>query len=805
MYDEGGAIRCPGSLRVPGETRKYAPLTEPASADLRASGGSRHKHVAALGLSTAMLAPLTVFSQEGGSPDMSLPQVTVEATAIEPNPNAEPGAPYKARTSGDERRSRPIAETPSNMTVLTRPQLEDSGRTDLRAILDTQPGITLGTGENGNAFGDRYIIRGQEARSDVFVDGLRDPGMSIRESFAVEQLEISKGPNSSFAGRGTSGGAINAITKQATSDFDFNRLTTGVGTDRHLRMTLDANKRLNDKAAIRLNALYGREDVPDRAPAERQRRGIALSSLFKATDKMDVIVDYYGLRARDMPDMGGYLTGQVPNRRPATNVPVYAQQQDFLRSDVDTLTGRIRYRFSDTVRLSNLMRVGKSNNGYVITGARGNTTSPSNPGGAYDTVSLSTHQGWQEVEYVANQTNLQVDSTIAGRKNQLILGLEYADHKVKNGRYDIANAGFNCALGTSGTLNGWCATGPNGLAIPGLNTLMQRDIEKARWSVDWHVKTVSTYVMDTVDLSDKWTVFGGLRYDRFDYNTVTQNNALVQQQYKYSDGLVNGHMGITYKIRPDANVYFSYASAADINGGESDVGSSCGYGGICVDQERGVTIASSKPERTQSFELGTKWNLLGGKLLATAAMFHITKSDVMEAASNNAGYTSTGSLNSGRNRVRGIEFGLAGNLTRKTSAQAGFTLMQSEVLESNNPANLGKELSNFARRSVFAQVRHQATDKFAFGVIARHRGKMYAGQPDSAAAFNAQGQYSQPIPAYTVFDLFATYKLTNQLHARLNVGNVTNRNYYLAAYRSGSFLYKGDARYARLTLNYEFY
>ena len=38
----------------------------------------------------------------------------------------------------------------------------------------------------------------------------------------------------------------------------------------------------------------------------------------------------------------------------------------------------------------------------------------------------------------------------------------------------------------------------------------------------------------------------------------------------------------------------------------------------------------------------------------------------------------------------------------------------------------------------------------------------------------------------------------------MNVGNVLNADYYLAGYRSGSFLYKGDAINARLTLNYDF-
>ena len=60
------------------------------------------------------------------------------------------------------------------------------------------------------------------------------------------------------------------------------------------------------------------------------------------------------------------------------------------------------------------------------------------------------------------------------------------------------------------------------------------------------------------------------------------------------------------------------------------------------------------------------------------------------------------------------------------------------------------------------------------------------------------------MPSYTVFDVFGTYQFNEQLDARLNVGNVTDEEYYLAAYRSGSFLYYGDARNVRLTVNYAF-
>src|SRR5574343_996610 len=286
-------------------------------ASFRVSEGipsSMKKTGIAVGLSSAMLVPAMAHAQTAGE-EVEMKPVTVVERVFDHNPYAEPDAPYKARVSGDGRHTRPLAETPATIQVMTKTQIEDSGFSDLRESLDAQPGITLGTGENGNAFGDRYIIRGQEARSDVFVDGLRDPGMSIRESFAVEQVEISKGPNSSFAGRGTAGGAINSITKQATTDYDFTKLSAGIGTDKHQRYTIDANHVLSDNVAVRANLLYTSEDVPNRGPATRERQGAALSGLFKISDDLSVILDYYGFRGEDKPDLGSFLVGALPNRK----------------------------------------------------------------------------------------------------------------------------------------------------------------------------------------------------------------------------------------------------------------------------------------------------------------------------------------------------------------------------------------------------------------------------------------------------------------------------------------------------------
>lgn len=756
-----------------------------------------------VGIAAAMFLPISALGDKAAaqaSTSNVLNTVKIEATAIDSNPNAEPGVPYKAKFSGDERHTRPLAETPQNISVLTKAQIDESGYTDLRQILDAQPGITLGTGENGNAFGDRYIIRGQEARSDVFVDGLRDPGMTTRESFVVEQIEISKGPNSSFAGRGTSGGAINAITKQATTDYDFTQVATGFGTDKHTRLTLDTNKVFSEEFALRANLLYGYAEVPDRAPADRERKGVALSGLYMPSEEMEIVLDYYGMDAEDTPDLGSFLVGDLPNRKPAKNVPAYLQEQDFQTSDVDTITARVKYRFNSDLRVSNITRKGTSENGYVVTGARSAMTSESNPEGQYTTATLSTHQGWQDVDYFANQTNVFVDQTFGGMEHEFIFSLEYTDHSVRNGVYAVSNSGANCIVpGRGGSdSSSWCAIGADGNAVNGLNTLMNRQIEKGNWDTDWNVKTTSFSVMDTVDLSDAWTVFAGVRADRFDFDLSTQNgNTLAQANYDYTDTLINGHLGVTYDINPMGNIYFTYATASDINGGESDVGTSSGYGGTVIfDGE----VAGADPENSENIELGTKWNIFDDQLLLTAAVFQITKADIMEGAN----YDSVGTFNTGENRVRGIEFGATGMVTDKITVQAGITLMDAEVLESATTANVNKTLSNFAENTGVIQVKYQATDAFSFGVAAKYESEKYAGQPDTAASFNSDGNYTQPVPAYTVYDVFASYEFNKNLEARLNVGNVTDKDYYLAAYRSGSFLYKGDARTLRLTLSYDF-
>ena len=768
---------------------------------------------------SALLATGSAHAQSADQEEAEdLGVVEFKETTADSNPYSQEGAPYKAKVSGDPRRTVPLSETPAIIQVLTQTQIEESGETDLRDILDGTPGVTVGTGENGNAFGDRYIIRGHEARSDVFVDGLRDPGMTTRESFAVEQIEITKGPSASFGGRGTTGGAVNSITKQASTDYQFSRVDLGIGTDNYYRAALDANLPINDRIAVRANLLYANEDVPNRQPSDRERWGGALSASIGFSDTVSLLLDYYHLTANDLPDLGSYVptpTGTGPidvtNYKPWDEVPSYAQTQDFLESEVDTYTARIFIEPSDSFKIINSTRYGTTDNGYVVTGLRGggyNTTT-----GVFNPLTLSTHQGWQEVEYFVNQFNVFGEFDAAGMKHSIIIGAEYSDLQVKNGVYTVTNTGaFNCATGTSTVNNSFCLTGNNRALVAGdINNILGRQIVKGNWDSDWNVETMSLSAMDTIDVTPWLTLHGGLRMDAFQYSNVLQNaTTLVQTQYRYKDTLWGGHAGIVVKPHEEGMIYFSYGTSKEINGGESDLGGSCGYGGICT--ATGTDIGDGRPESATNFELGTKWDLFDDRLMVQAAAFQLTKDDVFESAGT--GYESGGSLNTGKNRVRGFEIGLVGNITPKLSGQASLTVMDSEILATSAivpttaPAGstyIGKRLSNFANTHFTAQLRYQASDAFSFGGTATYKGKQYTGQPDTAAGYNfTLDTYSFTIPAYWTFDAFAAYKFNSTFSARLNVNNVADTDYYVAGYRSGHFLYKGDERRTTLTLTAKF-
>ena len=123
--------------------------------------------------------------------------------------------------------------------------------------LRTVPGITFSAGEGGQQ-GDSPIIRGFTARGDIFRDGFRDPGWYTRDLFNVDRVEVYKGPSAFAFGRGSTGGAINNVSKLPTGATYVEGTATGTSVGGY-RADLDASGKRGNISG-RIAAFY--QDVP---------------------------------------------------------------------------------------------------------------------------------------------------------------------------------------------------------------------------------------------------------------------------------------------------------------------------------------------------------------------------------------------------------------------------------------------------------------------------------------------------------------------------------------------------------------
>ncbi|MET0551764.1 MAG: TonB-dependent receptor plug domain-containing protein, partial [Vicinamibacteria bacterium] len=114
---------------------------------------------------------------------------TVDVTAI----LAKPESP---------KYTEPLRDIPQTITVVPQAVIAAQGVSTLRDVLRNVTGISMQAGEGGVPAGDNLSIRGFNARTDLFVDGVRDFGGYSRDPVTLEQVEVTKGPGSTYTGRG---------------------------------------------------------------------------------------------------------------------------------------------------------------------------------------------------------------------------------------------------------------------------------------------------------------------------------------------------------------------------------------------------------------------------------------------------------------------------------------------------------------------------------------------------------------------------------------------------------------------------
>ena len=246
----------------------------------------------ALAVAAALCAAASQASAAQSAPQLGTVTVTEE----------EDGT--RVERASSPRHTAPLLDTPQTITVVTQETIAEQNMLSLRDILSTVPGITFGAGEGGGGYGDSINLRGFTGSNDITVDGFRDSAQYTRsDAFNLEQVEVTSGANSVYSGAGSVGGTINLVSKVARLG-DFDAVTLGAGTDRYGRVAGDFNHQFGDSAAVRLNVMAHRNDVPDREVEENERWGVAPSVAFGLGTATTASLSYLHQYDRNTPQYG---------------------------------------------------------------------------------------------------------------------------------------------------------------------------------------------------------------------------------------------------------------------------------------------------------------------------------------------------------------------------------------------------------------------------------------------------------------------------------------------------------------------
>lgn len=658
-----------------------------------------------------------------------------------------------------------LLNIPQTLTVIPQKLMQEQGAATLRDVLRNVTGISIQAGEGGGGLpGDNLSIRGFAARNDVYVDGVRDFGAYSRDPFNIDQVEVSKGPASLYGGRGSTGGSLNLSSKRPLLT-ELKEVTVAGGTDSYGRATIDYNQPLEglSGAAFRINGMWTQGGVAGRDAVENERWGIAPSLAFGLDSPTRVTLSYSHLDQDNLPEYG------IP-WVPPTNVPLarYADQpapvsfdnfyglrdRDYEKTVTGIANAELAHDFNDATTLRSLVRYGKAERDSIITAPRFVSN---------DSTLLNRQLQSRDLEddILALQNDLTSRFSTGGVEHAVVAGVEVARENSKN----------------------YARTGPTApvadLFNPDPDAPYAGPVTRTGARTESQADTIGVYASDTLHFGEHWQVVGGLRWDRFDIDFDSVAVGGVLTPFERTDSELSWRSGVVYKPVPQGSVYLSYGTSFNPS----------------ADGVTGLSLAANtvdlEPEKSRGYELGTKWDLAAGgarRLSVSAAVFRTEKTNARTPGIDPG---DPPLVLEGEQRIDGVELGLTGQLTSGWSAFLGYTFLDSEVVRSNTPAEVGNPLANTPRHSGNLWTTYHWARGFELGGGINYVDDRYNNNTAVRVA-----------PAYTLLDLTAAYQVNQLLTLRLNVNNLTDKR-YIDRVGGGHFI-PGAGRSVALTTGFGF-
>lgn len=641
-----------------------------------------------------------------------------------------------------------LKDVPQSITVVTQDLIRDQAMQNFADVLRYVPGATMAQGE-GNR--DTPVLRGNASTADMFVDGMRDDTQYFRDLYNIERVEVLKGPNAMIFGRGGAGGVINRVSKQADWETVRN-VNLQLGSWNKRRIAGDFGQAVSDTAAFRVTGMF--EDSENyRDGYEAQRWGINPTFAFTAGENTTVTLGYEHFEDERVADRG------VPSYPSAFNgrrLPVDTDPSTFFgdpeRSptwvDVDAITALVEHDFGNGLTLRNRTRVADYDKFYQ-------NVFPGAVSADLQTVAISAYSNATQRENAFNQTDFVWKLDVGTVKHTLLFGAELGRQETDNFR----NTGFFGAPGSTAT----SVRVP--LANPGYTGPLE--FRQSATDADNHTlaKIAALYAQDQIGFSPQWQAIVGVRYDRFDIDFRNNRNGT---ELEATDNLVSPRVGLVYSPVEPLSLYASYSMTHLPRSGEQMTSLS-------------ASNRSLDPEEFRNYEIGAKWDVAPG-LSLTAAAYRLERTNVAVTDPNDP----TRSILIDGQRIKGIEIGLAGNITEAWSVMGGYAWQEGDIPNSN------LELAQLPEQTASLWNRYDFNEQWGVGLGAVYRGSLYSSTSNLVQ-----------LKSYTRYDAAIFWDVNDRFGLQLNLENIFDKKYFVSAH-SDNNISPGSPRAAYLSMNFRF-
>ena len=172
------------------------------------------------------------------------------------------------------------------------------------------------------------------------------------------------------------------------------------------------------------------------------------------------------------------------------------------------------------------------------------------------------------------------------------------------------------------------------------------------------------------------------------------------------------------------------------------------------------------PEENQTFEFGTKWNLLANTLQVQSAIFREEKENARVPDPTNTQVN----ILAGAQRVDGFEIEVVGQITPQWQVSGGYTYLNGKTVKTvpGGPP-LNSPLFNAPEDSVALWTSYKLPYRLEVGGGLNYLSRRYASLTTKPFTY---------APGYTTLDLMAKWQATDHIRLQVNLNNVTDAYYF---------------------------